>query len=245
MNEMRKLMEAVKPLFENAASRINTAFGKIYDMGDEALDYLDNYAELYNELGSKYDMDLDAIIRGESEETLTALADELEDIADSAEFDLEESKPKKVKVPKYTHTDDYINDLLDELTKGFTLKDKQGRLRPVEAGMMMGLDSEDQMTPIGKTEWVWAEPEWADTGESIDTESESIAWWDDREFNPDSREVALHKKYWSVLQKAGEYANKGYSDDDSEEFLRGLEAADKRGDEYFRFDGINWPVLRK
>jgi regulator of sigma D len=64
--------------------RINKAFGKIYDMGDSGLDYMDKCVEdevmqhLYNET-------LDTLSKAELKE----LADTLEAVVYNAEFDLE------------------------------------------------------------------------------------------------------------------------------------------------------------
>jgi len=64
--------------------RINKAFGKIYDMGDSGLDYMDKCVEdeimqhVYNET-------LDTLSKAELEE----LADTLEAVVYNAEFDLE------------------------------------------------------------------------------------------------------------------------------------------------------------
>jgi hypothetical protein len=64
--------------------RISEAFGKIYDMGDSGLDYMDKCVEdeimqhVYNET-------LDTLSKAELEE----LADTLEAVVYNAEFDLE------------------------------------------------------------------------------------------------------------------------------------------------------------
>jgi regulator of sigma D len=64
--------------------RINKAFGKIYDMGDSGLDYMDKCVEdeimqhVYNET-------LTTLSKAELEE----LADTLEAVVYNAEFDLE------------------------------------------------------------------------------------------------------------------------------------------------------------
>jgi hypothetical protein len=64
--------------------RINKAFGKIYDMGDSGLDYMDKCVEdeimqhVYNET-------LDTLSKAELED----LADTLEAVVYNAEFDLE------------------------------------------------------------------------------------------------------------------------------------------------------------
>jgi len=87
---MRKLMEAVKPLFEDAASRAQQAFDKIHSItagldkesAEEIWDYVGRIAPLYKQLSNKYNS-TEEIIRGESEESLNALANELEDIEDA------------------------------------------------------------------------------------------------------------------------------------------------------------------
>ena len=69
---------------KNTIKRINKAFGKIYDMGDAGLDYMDKCVEdevmqhLYNET-------LTTLSKAELEE----LADTLEAVVYNAEFDLE------------------------------------------------------------------------------------------------------------------------------------------------------------
>jgi len=69
---------------KKAIKRINKAFGKIYDMGDSGLDYMDKCVEdeimqhVYNET-------LDTLSKAELEE----LADTLEAVVYNAEFDLE------------------------------------------------------------------------------------------------------------------------------------------------------------
>ena len=79
----------------NFARRIQNAFGAIYDMGDDGLDYLDRHAPIYNQLFAKHNGDLDRIIAREKPAVLRKLADELEDIANGARFDLGESKKAK------------------------------------------------------------------------------------------------------------------------------------------------------
>jgi hypothetical protein len=66
--------------------RINKAYGRIYDLGDNGLDYLDRHEatdvalmqHLYNDT-------LDTLTKAE----LKLLADSLETIASDAEFDIE------------------------------------------------------------------------------------------------------------------------------------------------------------
>ena len=66
-------------------------------MGDDGLDYLDKHAPIYNQLFAKHNGDLDRIIAREKPAVLRKLADELEDIADSASFDLGLGESKKAK----------------------------------------------------------------------------------------------------------------------------------------------------
>ena len=66
--------------------RINNAFGKIYDMGDNGLEYMDRHGAIVRGLMPYlYNNTLDTLSRRQ----LTALADSLETIANDAEFDLE------------------------------------------------------------------------------------------------------------------------------------------------------------
>jgi hypothetical protein len=71
---------------KNTIKRINKAYGRIYDLGDNGLDYLDRHEatdvalmqHLYNDT-------LDKLTKAE----LKLLADSLETIASDAEFDIE------------------------------------------------------------------------------------------------------------------------------------------------------------
>jgi len=66
--------------------RINTAFGKIYDMGDSGLDYLDGHSVLNaNLMQHFYDETLDTLSKAE----LKTLALQLETVVADAEFDIE------------------------------------------------------------------------------------------------------------------------------------------------------------
>jgi glycine cleavage system protein P-like pyridoxal-binding family len=66
--------------------RINKAFGKIYDMGDSGLDYMDGHSVLNaNLMQHFYDNTLDTL----SKEMLEALAVQLETVVADAEFDIE------------------------------------------------------------------------------------------------------------------------------------------------------------
>lgn len=71
---------------KKAIDRINTAFGRIYDMGDNGLDYLDRHPAVDVALIQHfYDETLDQLTAAE----LTELADSLETVAEDAEFELE------------------------------------------------------------------------------------------------------------------------------------------------------------
>ena len=66
--------------------RINTAFGKICDMGDSGLDYLDGHSVINaNLMQHFYDNTLDKL----SKEMLEALAVQLETVVEDALYDLE------------------------------------------------------------------------------------------------------------------------------------------------------------
>jgi hypothetical protein len=66
--------------------RINKAYGRIYDLGDSGLDYLDRHEATDVALMQHlYDDTLDKLTKAE----LTLLADSLETIASDAEFDIE------------------------------------------------------------------------------------------------------------------------------------------------------------
>ena len=66
--------------------RINKAFGKIYDMGDSGLDYLDGHVALDAALMQHfYDETLDTL----SKEMLETLAVQLETVVEDAEFHLD------------------------------------------------------------------------------------------------------------------------------------------------------------
>jgi len=66
--------------------RINKAFGKIYDMGDSGLDYLDGHAGINaNLMQHFYENTLDTL----SKDMLEALAVQLETVVEDAEFDIE------------------------------------------------------------------------------------------------------------------------------------------------------------
>ena len=66
--------------------RINKAFGKIYDMGDSGLDYLDRHSAVDAALIQHfYDETLDTLTKVQLKE----LAEQLEEVASDAKFDLE------------------------------------------------------------------------------------------------------------------------------------------------------------
>ena len=66
--------------------RISEAFGKIYDMGDSGLDYMDKHCALDEALMEHFYNDtVETLSRADK----TRMADMLEEIASDAEFDLE------------------------------------------------------------------------------------------------------------------------------------------------------------
>ena len=66
--------------------RISEAFGKIYDMGDSGLDYMDKHSALDEALMEHFYNDT---VETLSKADKTRMADMLEEIASDAEFDLE------------------------------------------------------------------------------------------------------------------------------------------------------------
>jgi hypothetical protein len=66
--------------------RISKAFGKIYDMGDSGLDYMDRHSALDEALMQHF---YDDTVETLSKADKTKMADMLEEIASDAEFDLE------------------------------------------------------------------------------------------------------------------------------------------------------------
>jgi hypothetical protein len=67
--------------------RINKAFAKIYDMGDSGLDYMDRHSALDVALMQHfYDETLDTLTKAE----LKLLAEQLEEVASDAKFDVEQ-----------------------------------------------------------------------------------------------------------------------------------------------------------
>jgi len=66
--------------------RISKAFGKIYDMGDSGLDYLDRHSALDEALMQHfYDDTVETLSKADKQR----MADMLEEIANDAEFDIE------------------------------------------------------------------------------------------------------------------------------------------------------------
>jgi hypothetical protein len=71
---------------KNTIKRINKAFASIYDMGDTGLDYMDKHTALDVALMQHfYDETLDTLSKAQ----LKQLAEQLEEVASDAEFDLE------------------------------------------------------------------------------------------------------------------------------------------------------------
>ena len=70
---------------KNTIKRINKAFGKLYDLGDNGLDYLDRHEAVDVALVQHfYDDALDKLTKTE----LKLLAEQLETVANDAEFDI-------------------------------------------------------------------------------------------------------------------------------------------------------------
>jgi phosphate uptake regulator len=71
---------------KNAIKRINKAFASIYDMGDTGLDYLDRHSAVDVALIQHfYDETLDKLTKAQLKE----LAEQLEEVASDAAFDIE------------------------------------------------------------------------------------------------------------------------------------------------------------
>jgi hypothetical protein len=71
---------------KNTIKRISKAFDKLYDMGDSGLDYLDRHSAVDVALIQHfYDETLDKLTKAE----LKLLAEQLEEVASDAAFDLE------------------------------------------------------------------------------------------------------------------------------------------------------------
>jgi hypothetical protein len=71
---------------KNAIKRINKAFAKIYDMGDTGLDYMDKHSALDVALMQHF---YDETLATLSKAQLKLLAEQLEEVASDAEFDIE------------------------------------------------------------------------------------------------------------------------------------------------------------
>ena len=72
---------------KNTIKRINKAFATIYDMGDTGLDYMDKHCALDAALMQHfYDETLATLTKAQ----LKLLAEQLEEVASDAEFDLEQ-----------------------------------------------------------------------------------------------------------------------------------------------------------
>ena len=72
---------------KNTIKRINKAFGKIYDMGDSGLDYLDRHAAVDEALIQCF---YDETLATLSKAQLKELAEQLEEVLSDAKFDLEQ-----------------------------------------------------------------------------------------------------------------------------------------------------------
>jgi hypothetical protein len=71
---------------KNTIKRINKAFASIYAMGDSGLDYLDKHSAVDVALIQHfYDETLNKLTKAQ----LTQLAEQLEEVASDAEFDIE------------------------------------------------------------------------------------------------------------------------------------------------------------
>jgi hypothetical protein len=71
---------------KNTIKRINKAFGKMYDMGDSGLDYLDRHNAVDATLMQHF---YDETLATLSKAQLKELADSLEEVVSDAKFDLE------------------------------------------------------------------------------------------------------------------------------------------------------------
>jgi hypothetical protein len=71
---------------KNTIKRINKAFGKIYDMGDSGLDYMDRHCALDADLMQHF---YDETLATLSKAQLKELAEQLEEVASDAKFDVE------------------------------------------------------------------------------------------------------------------------------------------------------------
>jgi hypothetical protein len=71
---------------KNTIKRINKAFDKLYNMGDSGLDYMDKHSALDVALMQHF---YDETLATLSKAQLKLLAEQLEEVASDAEFDLE------------------------------------------------------------------------------------------------------------------------------------------------------------
>jgi hypothetical protein len=71
---------------KNTIKRINKAFATIYDLGDTGLDYMDKHSALDVALMQHF---YDETLATLSKAQLTLLAEQLEEVASDAEFDIE------------------------------------------------------------------------------------------------------------------------------------------------------------
>ena len=71
---------------KNTIKRINKAFDKLYNMGDSGLDYMDKHSALDVALMQHF---YDETLATLSKAQLKDLAEQLEEVASDAEFDLE------------------------------------------------------------------------------------------------------------------------------------------------------------
>jgi hypothetical protein len=71
---------------KNTIKRINKAFDKLYNMGDSGLDYMDKHTALDVALMQHF---YDETLATLSKAQLKLLAEQLEEVANDAEFDLE------------------------------------------------------------------------------------------------------------------------------------------------------------
>jgi hypothetical protein len=71
---------------KNAIKRINKAFASIYDMGDTGLDYLDRHSAVDVALIQHF---YDETLATLSKAQLKLLAEQLEEVASDAAFDIE------------------------------------------------------------------------------------------------------------------------------------------------------------
>jgi hypothetical protein len=72
---------------KNTIKRINKAFDKLYNMGDTGLDYMDKHSALDVALMQHF---YDETLATLSKAQLKLLAEQLEEVASDAEFDVEQ-----------------------------------------------------------------------------------------------------------------------------------------------------------